>query len=156
MSPNQPENTRHVLNELSKVSNASQFLEGFKENPQIIFNAIKDLTKQSQEYDAATSVLQSAQSELYKKEFELTKANEELELAQQKIKRLEKKSSSSSLQGQSQTDNILNKLAEALDKWRPVSDGPQDNQVTSVFNGDRKNFSTWKDGILMKLKSSPH
>ena len=60
MSASQSEYTKFVANELSKITDASQFLEGFKENPEAIFNAIKELTKQSHELNNAASVLQSA------------------------------------------------------------------------------------------------
>ena len=155
MSASQSEYTKFVANELSKITDASQFLEGFKENPEAIFNAIKELTKQSHELNNAASVLQSAKSELSEKNLELSKKNDELEATQQKLRNLEKKSSSSSLKGQSQSDSALNKLAEVLNKWQPLTPGLQETHATSVFDGDKKKFSTWKDGILMKIKSCP-
>lgn len=155
MSVIQSENTNLVLDELSKLTDVSLFQKGVQENPELIFNAVKELTSHHQDLGSVTSVLQAAQFDLSARTNELSKATTELESAQQKIKRLEKKVSSSP-SGQSQTEISLNKLIEALSRWQSHSVGSFDTHSVAVFNGDKSKFSTWKDGILMKLRSNPH
>ena len=88
---NHPLNTNSVLEQLSQVTDITQFLNGVKDNPDIIFNAVKELTKNHKELSAATSVLQTAPHELSEKNLELSKAAADLDLPQQKIRKLEKK-----------------------------------------------------------------
>ena len=152
---NHPLNTNSVLEQLSQVTDITQFLNGVKDNPDIIFNAVKELTKNHKELRAATSVLQTALHELSEKNLKLSKAAAELDLAQQKIRKLEKKVSSSALHSLSPIDEALNRFADILGKRQAITEDHGDSQAGIVFNGDKKKLATWKEGILMRFKSNP-
>lgn len=155
MSVNQSEETNQFLQELSQITDSSQFLEGVQGNPDLVLSAIKELVNRSNEWSTAAAVLHSAHCELSDKNSQLLKTTADLETAQQKIKKLEKKISSSSLQSQSHIDGTLNKLSEVLNNLQVNLAGPIDNRDLDTFNGDKKKFSVWKEAILMKLKSNP-
>lgn len=55
------------------------------------------------------------------------------------------------MQGQSQVDETLNKLTEALSKLLPMSANPLENHDVAIFNGDEQNNSVWKSSVQMKL-----
>lgn len=112
------------------MSDLSQFLKWVQRNTELDFDAIKGLVKQN---------------------FQLLRATTDLEATQQKLRKLEKKISISSMQGQSQVDETLNKLTEALSKLLPMSANPLENHDVAIFNGDEQKYSVWKSSVQMKL-----
>lgn len=154
MSTKQIENTNLVLEELSQVTDVSQFLKGIQNDPDTVFDAVKLLVSKSKEWASAASILQATHSNLLEKDAQLSKAAAELESTQQRLKKLEKKASTSSLQGQSQIEGTLIKLTEVLSNFQPSTAGPLENHDIAIFNGDKEKFPIWKEAILMKLKSN--
>ena len=157
MSADQTSNINLVVEELSLISDESQFLDGVQKNPSLLFGVMKELINHSKELNNAVSILKTAHNEISEKESRLEKAASDLESAQQKIKKLEKKASvsSSSSSGQSNIQNALEKFAEVLNNWEPnppVTIGKND---TNIFDGNKAKFQTWKESIMIKLKSTP-
>lgn len=154
MSADQTSNINLVVEELSRISNESQFLDGVQKNPSLLFDVVKELINHSKELNNAVSILRTAQSEISEKNSRLEKAASDLDSAQQKIKKLEKKTSVSSPSGESQIQNALNRFAEVLGNWEPNPPVTLEKNDTNIFDGNKAKFQTWKESILMKLKSS--
>ncbi|POS81975.1 hypothetical protein EPUL_006623 [Erysiphe pulchra] len=154
MSTGQSKDLSFVLEELSNVTDSAQFLKGVQGNPEVIFDAIKGLVNKSKEWGSTAPASQTSNRELLEKKLQLSKLTAELEITQQRLKKLEKKASSSSIQSQP-IEETLNKLTEVLSNFQSSSIGPLDNHDILTFKGNKENFPVWKDSILMKLKSNP-
>ncbi|KAI6244967.1 hypothetical protein HI914_06934 [Erysiphe necator] len=57
-----------VLGDLAKVTNATQFLNGVQNNPELVFEAVKTLAQQSVGEGTAASQLEKAYKEILEKE----------------------------------------------------------------------------------------
>lgn len=114
MSSSCLKNNNLVLKELSQVIDATQFSNGVIENPEVNFGAIKEQTRNHMSLSTATLVLQLVKYELSEKISELSKATAELDLAQQKVRKLEKKVSSSSTYGSFLIEEYLDKFTDVF------------------------------------------
>lgn len=135
-----------VLGELAKAKNAEQFLSGAQNSPKLVFQAVKTLAEQSIGDGTAASQLQSTYKQLIEKEKELLAASNELELVRNSVDNLRKSSES---------NNALGKLAEVLERLQFQTPKSANVREGSVFNGDKKFFPIWKEGIYLKLRSNP-
>ncbi|KAI0999868.1 hypothetical protein K3495_g8331 [Podosphaera aphanis] len=75
----------------------------------------------------------------------------ELESAQERIRRLEKKSSSSA-----NYVEVLSRLAEVLGRQNLPSPRTAilPETGTNIFHGDKEKFPTWKEGVLLNLNAN--
>lgn len=143
-----------VLNDLAKVTDVNQFLGGIQENPQVVFDAVKSLAQQREGLYTALSELQVARHELIENNKKLSSTVFDLEAAQKRINILEKKVSSSSPQDFSLQD-IFTRLADTLTKYQHTPQARSGNiHESSIFNGDKAKYATWKEGILLKLNTN--
>lgn len=134
-----------VLGDLAKVTNATQFLNGVQKNPELVFEAVKTLAQQSVGEGTAASQLEKAYKEILEKEQQLLDSAKELEDAKKGLKNLE---------NSSETNIVLGKLADVLGRLQLPGQKSAPIHSGAVFNGDKKLFPTWKEGILLKLRSN--
>ncbi|POS82494.1 hypothetical protein EPUL_006621 [Erysiphe pulchra] len=144
MAGNVPEEVVDVLGELAKVTDATQFLSGVQRNPELVFEAVKTLADQSIGDGTAASQLESSYKKLIEKEKELLTASNNLEAARKDIEALKKSSE----------NNVFEKLTNVLENLQFQSLRSAKVKEGSIFNGDKTFFPTWKEGILLKLRSN--
>ena len=122
---------QEVLNDLAKLTDPSQLLTGISNNPQTVFAAFQNLT---QSYESLKST--TAELDAYKK----------------RVKELEEQTVTPSNSEPTQTNEVLNRLAQLLQprsvsKTVLLTDG-------EVFSGKKEDYYTWKESILLKLNSN--
>lgn len=145
MAGNVPEEVVDVLGELAKVTDATQFLSGVQRNPELVFEAVKTLAEQSVGDGTAASQLESSYKKLIEKERELLAASNNLEAARRDVETLRKSS---------ENNNVFEKLTNVLENLQFQSLRSANVREGSIFNGDKKFFPTWREGILLKLRSN--
>ncbi|KAI0996054.1 hypothetical protein K3495_g12127 [Podosphaera aphanis] len=145
------ESIQQFLGSLTEIADSSQFLQGVQQNPDLVLNAVKALAQQNNQLCATAIQLENVQQTLLSRSEELIRATSEFESAQQKIRRLEKKSSSSANQSE-----VLTRLADILDRQQlPASrTATLPEAGNNIFHGDKERFPTWKEGVLLRLHAN--
>lgn len=121
------------MGELAKVTSTPQFLNGVQSNPELVFEDVKTLAKQSIGEGTAASQLQNSYQQIFEKEQKLLNFPKELGVVKKNLKDLENSSASNS---------AFEKLALSLDRLQFSPHKSATITSTDIFNGDKKMFPT--------------
>lgn len=139
------EKVADILGELAKVEDVSHFIFGVQKDPESVFKAVKTLAEQSVGNGTAASQLQNAYQRIAEKEKQLLITSNELRNARESLNNLSSSSESS---------KTLDKLVEVLGRLQPQTNKSAKIREGFIFNGSKKLFPTWKEGIFLKLKTN--
>ncbi|KAI6247088.1 hypothetical protein HI914_04912 [Erysiphe necator] len=117
-----------VLGDLSKVTDATQNLNGVQTNPELVFEAVKKLAQQSVGEGTAASQLEKANKNILEKEKQFLMSLKEMEEAKEGLNEREKFSG---------TTTVLGRLADVLDRLQIPNQKPAIINSGQVFNGDK-------------------
>ncbi|RKF64462.1 hypothetical protein OnM2_018091 [Erysiphe neolycopersici] len=118
-----------VFGDLAKVTNATQFLNGMQNIPELVFEAVKTLVQQSVGEGTAASQLEKAYKKIFEKEQQLLDSEKEIEDAKKGLKNLE---------NSSETNVVLGKLADVSERLQLPSQKSAPIHSGAVFSGDKK------------------
>ena len=145
MSSVPSEEVADVLGDLAKEEDVKHFLYGVQEDPELVFRVVKTLAEQCVGSGTAASQLLNADQRIIEKEKQLIATSNELRAAHENIK---------NISSPAESTHALENLVEALGRIQMQSQKSAKIREGSIFNGNKKLFPTWKEGIYLKLKAN--